>query len=529
MPDASLPDHTERDPKIHRSAACVLVILLASFAFFWHSRDWNTASRLMLVYAIGDRGTVQLDGLETQTNDIARYRGHYYTDKQPGYSILAAPIYLLLKSIASLPQHPLAVPAMTHWPADYWVTLLTSGVATAFCGTLLVYVASGLGCGPKRSLLVGLAYGLATPAYTYATLAYGHQLSAMLLFTALGLAAPASSHRVLVRAFLSGLLSALAGTVELSLAPVCVIVALVVLVHIARRKWPSRALVAFACGVAGPLAALLTYNTLVYGSPFEMGYAHHVVPRFRAVHGRGNPLGLTLPRWDRAVPLLIGEYRGLFTYAPITVLALAGWLIPSSGRLRSLRFGSVAACIAVFLVNLSYPEWTGGWSTGPRLLVPLLPFAMVGVASLLAIKPPVRFFVVLIAIVLSLVGAAINLGCQGVDGRIPDALGGRALDHPLREVVWSIWGGGEIPAWKENGRFGRNLVSLAWPQFSDATKTPPSWQWLQFLPLVVFQAAAIAASLWWINRAPAANSGRAFVPAGSNQPRADLAPNARGG
>ena len=36
-------------------------------------------------------------------------------------------------------------------------------------------------------------------------------------------------------------------------------------------------------------------------------------------------------------------------------------------------------------MNLSYPEWTGGWSTGPRLLVPLLPFAMLPVASLLAV------------------------------------------------------------------------------------------------------------------------------------------------
>ena len=32
----------------------------------------------------------------------------------------------------------------------------------------------------------------------------------------------------------------------------------------------------------------------------------------------------------------------------------------------------------------SYPEWTGGWSTGPRLLVPLLPFAMIPVAAALA-------------------------------------------------------------------------------------------------------------------------------------------------
>ena len=46
---------------------------------------------------------------------------------------------------------------------------------------------------------------------------------------------------------------------------------------------------------------------------------------------------------------------------------------------------SASACLAVFLVNLSYPEWTGGWSTGPRLLVPLLPFAMLPAAAVLAV------------------------------------------------------------------------------------------------------------------------------------------------
>ena len=48
---------------------------------------------------------------------------------------------------------------------------------------------------------------------------------------------------------------------------------------------------------------------------------------------------------------------------------------------------AIAAAIiaSAFLVNLSYPEWSGGWSTGPRLLVPMFPFAMLPVAALLAV------------------------------------------------------------------------------------------------------------------------------------------------
>ncbi|MGZ3354818.1 MAG: hypothetical protein ACXVBO_08180, partial [Isosphaeraceae bacterium] len=53
----------------------VFVLLVGSYAFYWHSRDWNTASRLILTYAMADRGTVCLDGLDRQTGDIALFQG----------------------------------------------------------------------------------------------------------------------------------------------------------------------------------------------------------------------------------------------------------------------------------------------------------------------------------------------------------------------------------------------------------------------------------------------------------------------
>ncbi|MEW4452294.1 hypothetical protein AB1L30_06370, partial [Bremerella sp. JC817] len=70
------------------------------------------------------------------------------------------------------------------------------------------------------------------------------------------------------------------------------------------------------------------------------------------------------------------------------------WVISTftaSALMARKRWGlglvALLASLAVFLINVSYPEWTGGWSTGPRLLVPLLPFGMIGVAGLLAAGP----------------------------------------------------------------------------------------------------------------------------------------------
>ncbi len=179
VPDTLFPEgvtspmHTPR-----RTGLWVFLILFGSYAYFWQSRDWNSASRLMLTYAIVDRGTVAIDGLERQTNDRAAFRGHFYTDKLPGYSLLATIPYLLARHVFGLPPQPLNGPALTHWPSDYWVVLGTSGLFTALTGALLSRLAHDLGCGPRRAALVGLAYGLATPAYAYATMGYGHQATA---------------------------------------------------------------------------------------------------------------------------------------------------------------------------------------------------------------------------------------------------------------------------------------------------------------------------------------------------------------
>ena len=82
-------------------------LLIGSYAFFWHSRDWNSASRLMLTYALVDRGTVCLDGLDRQTGDIAYFQGHYYCDKLPGFSFLATVPYALARLVAG-PASPSA-------------------------------------------------------------------------------------------------------------------------------------------------------------------------------------------------------------------------------------------------------------------------------------------------------------------------------------------------------------------------------------------------------------------------------------
>ena len=139
--------------RFYAPAVWVFVILLGSYAFFWHSRDWNTASRLMLTYAMVDRGTVSITGLDRQTGDKAKFDGHYYSDKLPGYLVAGDPALCvrqvglrLAESSPRLGRDPLLVAPTT---GSRWGPRESSRPGLPSCSSLL---ARDLGCRPSRPL-----------------------------------------------------------------------------------------------------------------------------------------------------------------------------------------------------------------------------------------------------------------------------------------------------------------------------------------------------------------------------------------
>jgi hypothetical protein len=88
---------------MHRTAVlfCLLLICYAYTLPRW--ADWNQNSRLDLVLAMVDDSTVSIDRYVANTGDYALYRGHTYSDKPPGLSLLALPAYMALSPILDLP------------------------------------------------------------------------------------------------------------------------------------------------------------------------------------------------------------------------------------------------------------------------------------------------------------------------------------------------------------------------------------------------------------------------------------------
>ncbi len=314
-----------------RKPACwVFLILLGSNAFFWHTRDWNTASRLMLTYSLVDRGTVVITGLEEQTGDKARFQGEYYSDKLPGFPLLAALPYAVSKLVLRIPSHPLREAlARQYWAADYWVTLFTSGLFTA-CHRAL-YWSTGRGA---------WAAGPGALRCSGSPTVWQRRLTSMPRSpTATRLRRSPCSRRSSCSGekarddgrqsvFCAGFLAAYAAVIELHVGPVSAIIGLYLLVQCISRQRRLDDLALFGVGAAIPTFILLGYNQLAFGSPWEMGYFHHATRQFAEVHSADHPLGLAFPEsfWGRLGSLLWGRHRGLAFYAPIVFLTVPGWL-----------------------------------------------------------------------------------------------------------------------------------------------------------------------------------------------------------
>jgi len=189
---------------------CLLLICYAYTLPRW--ADWNQNSRLDLVLAIVDDGTVSIDRYVNNTGDYALYQGRTYSDKPPGLSFLALPAYMVLRPILDLPpvanrlQHVGSTGALqSSLRADgsglredkvrvalvqYLLTLLVVATPAAALGVILYRLMLRLGSSELLAALGTLAYGLGTTAAAYAGNFYSHQLCAALLFGAFMLAWP---------------------------------------------------------------------------------------------------------------------------------------------------------------------------------------------------------------------------------------------------------------------------------------------------------------------------------------------------
>jgi hypothetical protein len=419
-------------------AAILFVVLFGSYAYFYQAGGWNQNTRFALVRAITGRGTLRIDGFENCTGDRSIYNGHYYSDKAPGVAFAAVPFVaagrLVCRAVGVEPESYAGIAALS-----YAATVAACGLAVALAGVCLFFVSRRFGGSIDAAAVVALAFGLGTPMWAYATIFYGHALSAAgLVFAFTAAVALGNSENPRRDRLLGAAVGAAAGwatVTEFPAAVPAVILALFAVLRARRHGWRRAAGVAAALGLAALAcaAALGAYQWACFGSPFHVAYTSE--EGFEAM--KQGFFGLSTPSASRLGPLLTGDYRGLLPLAPVLAvapigLALLVWKRDSRGP------AVVAVLIAAFylLLNSSYFYWEGGWSYGPRHLSPGLAFACLGLAPLWT-RGRLAGRIVLAS--LALYGVALSLIAVSTTPQPP-----ADFTRPVAQLLWPAFEAGRL-------------------------------------------------------------------------------------
>lgn len=370
-----------------------LVLLLCYGYFFPRWADPNQNSRLNMVVAVVDDGTFKIDKYVANTVDYAKVGEHYYSDKAPGVAFLGIPVYAVLGTGLDLPvMAPLterlanssafqatlnpdgtgvSTDKVRFAIAQVVLAFLFGAVPTALLGVLLFRVCLYLSRHLWLSLVLALGYGLLTPAFAYANSFYGHQLSAFLLFAVFYLAFATSSPLTPARLMLIGVCLAYSVVTEY---PTFLLVG-VLFLYVAYQLWQQGEWqrLGWVLGPAGVIAAAwMLYNKTIFGGYLELGYGYSEL--WVDSHSTGF-MSLGMPRPDAVWGITFGLFRGLFWLSPWLFLAVPGFVQWWRGREHRVEWFVTLACVALmFLFNSSSIMWWGGFSVGPRYILPMLPF-----------------------------------------------------------------------------------------------------------------------------------------------------------
>lgn len=123
-------------------------------------------------------------------------------------------------------------------------------------------------------------------------------------------------------------------------------------------------------------AALLGYNKIVFGSPFDLGYGHSEL--WMGEHSQGF-MSITRPTWEALWGMTFSPFRGLFLLSPLLLLAVPGFVLWWRTREeRAAWWVALSSSMLIFLFNVSSVMWWGGYAVGPRYALPMLPFLALG-------------------------------------------------------------------------------------------------------------------------------------------------------
>jgi hypothetical protein len=318
---------------------------------------------------VNDKALV-CDDPELKPPDCA---GPLYSAKAPGSSFLGYPFYAALYGITK---------ASTGEAPSMETIILVLRLFTVIIPTLFMLVAFRRfatinGYDPVLSDLLTIAIALGSMVYTYSHMFAGHQISAYFLFFGFLAAWKIEQSDKLLWPVLSGVCAGMAVIVEYPMA----LVSLVLFAYALRNRFTLKNCLAFCGGGALPAILAGWFHWSAFGGPHKTAYATLENTQFVKDIAPGF-MGLRQPKLENLFGAFVSPFEGLFFFAPWMVLMV---ITPITYYVRHFRrdsgpfrasFATCSAAVFVLVAFIScHSLWRGGWTLGPRYIVPIVPFA----------------------------------------------------------------------------------------------------------------------------------------------------------
>ena len=304
-----------------------------------------------------ERGSLDVGHCDARTWSIACVPGadgRFYSGYGVIPSVAALPFYAAGRVAAQITGFNAELAASAS------VSVMNCLVGALACVALFLWAVHA-GCTVRQSVLLAILLAFATPLWFHSTKEfYSEPLFTLFLVGSFA----ALSRRTRNSAVIAGVLFGLAvGTRVFGLIYLPIACAYAFLASRPPKSGRSSA-IWFLLPVLVCLAGVGALNQVRFGSPLNTGY-HIALPTLGAV--------FSTPLYEGLWGNLFDGDVGLVWFAPLVLLLPLTWRrFHRDHPLESFVCIAVVASSIVFFSVYTY--WHGGWSYGPRLLTPILPF-----------------------------------------------------------------------------------------------------------------------------------------------------------
>lgn len=354
-----------------KTIALFLFILVSSvyFATITGITSSNDGSHYALVRALVERRSFEISPYLdfTEHQDYALRGDLRFSDRPPGTALVAAPFYALS---AVAPQPKLNPPSKHDSDNPRLIYAVLPAALCASAAVMLFYLTlrKHFDRSQFSALLASLGLAFGTTTWKYGSVLYSHAAAALTVWLALYLLLQVEQVQHFKWPFLLGFTIGFAPLTEYTSVPFSLIMGIYLLLVLwepyrnaeSRQSW-LKAAGAFALGGLIPVAFLLTYNKLNFGSPFEVSTFNADTTLWPQNEGFAA---------DFATPLLEGlggmlfhssnGNQGIFLLSPVTLLGLLGLggLYRYSRRRFTLVIGVFVVYLLLFAKSTTYNPLT---------------------------------------------------------------------------------------------------------------------------------------------------------------------------